>query len=239
MGVAVRGAAVGSCGPGVVAFVPAWEEAVEELDAMASAVPLCALSAAERARLVGESPVGIGMPSVRGLFVRRWGSAVGDICRCCRPLGSIGLLLSLEWKATRHAAKGGMRLWCWAFADLLVPCSDCGVRGECCPVAEIRGVSVVVVRPGVGERPEWGQLRIAWGCRSGGLSVRALRVAGAYQLPRGPLGRRRPLAMVARSSVWCGRASEKWTLDCPDVMPSQGLSDAKGRSVVPPPMQLV
>ena len=34
--VAVPGAADGLCGPGVVAFVPAWEEAAAELDAFAS-----------------------------------------------------------------------------------------------------------------------------------------------------------------------------------------------------------
>ena len=31
IGVAVPAAANGSCGPGVVAFVPAWEEAAEEV----------------------------------------------------------------------------------------------------------------------------------------------------------------------------------------------------------------
>ena len=66
--VAVPGAADGSCGPGVVAFVPGWQEAPEELDAMASAVPVCALSAVKRARLVGGSMVGICVRSVLGLF---------------------------------------------------------------------------------------------------------------------------------------------------------------------------
>ena len=92
-------------------FVLAWEEAVGELDAMASAVSVCALSAAKSARSMRGNMVVIGVPSVRGLFVRRWGAAVGDICRRCRPLGSVGLLSSLAWKVTHRAAEGGVRLW--------------------------------------------------------------------------------------------------------------------------------
>ena len=41
IGVALCGAADGLCGPGVVLFVLAWEEAVEELDTVAPAVPVC------------------------------------------------------------------------------------------------------------------------------------------------------------------------------------------------------
>ena len=135
IGVAVRRAADGSCVPRVVALILAWEEAVQQPDTMASAVSVRALSPAKRARSVGGSIDGIGVRSVRGLFVRRWGSPVGDICRRCCPLGSVGLLSSPAWKVNRRAAEGGVRLWCWAFADLLVPRGGCGVRGECCPVA--------------------------------------------------------------------------------------------------------
>ena len=41
---------------------------------------------------------GLGVRSVRNLFFRRWGSAVGDICRRCLPPDSVGLLLSWAWK---------------------------------------------------------------------------------------------------------------------------------------------
>ena len=135
IGVAVRGAVDGSCGPCVVVFVLGWEEASEKLDAMVSAVSVCALSAAKCARSVGGSMVGIGVRFVRGLFVRRWGSAVGDICRWCCQLGLVGLLSSPAWMVTCCAAEGGPRLWCWAVADLLVPRCGCIVRGECCLVA--------------------------------------------------------------------------------------------------------
>ena len=94
IGVAVRGAADSSCGPGVVAFVLAWEGAVKESDTVASAVSVRELSAAKRGCWLDGSMVRIGVRSVRGLFVRRWGSAVGDICRRCRSLGSAGLLSS-------------------------------------------------------------------------------------------------------------------------------------------------
>ena len=56
-----------------------------------------------------------------------------------------------------------MQPWCWAFADLLVPRSDCGVRGKCGPAAPSEGVLVVVARPEVGERPEWAPMRIPVG----------------------------------------------------------------------------
>ena len=135
IGVDVRGAADGSCGPGVVVFVLVWEEAVEELDAMAPAVSVCVPSAAKRASSVGGSMVGIAVRSIQGLIVRRWRSAVGDICRRCLRPGSVGLLSSQAWKVSRHAAQGGVQLWCWALADLLVPRGACGVRGVCCPVA--------------------------------------------------------------------------------------------------------
>ena len=132
--VAVRGAADGSCGPGVVTCVRAWEEAVEEPDAMASVVTVCALGAAKRAPLVGGSMVGTSVRSAWGLFVRRFRSAVGDIYRRCRPLCSVGLLSSPASRATCCPAEGGVGLWCWAFADLLVLCGGCGVRVELCPV---------------------------------------------------------------------------------------------------------
>ena len=80
-------AADGSCGSGVVSFVLAWEEAVEEPDTVGPAVPVCAWSAAKRPRLMGESMMGIGVRSV-------WGSATGDICWRCLPPGSSGLLSS-------------------------------------------------------------------------------------------------------------------------------------------------
>ena len=127
IGVAVCGAADGSSGPGVVSFVLAWEEAVEEPDAVAPAVLVCASSAARRARSVGGSMVGIGVQSVRGLFVRRRGSAAGDICRRCLPPGSSGLLSSSAWNVTRRAAEGGVRLWCRALVHLLDLCGGCGV----------------------------------------------------------------------------------------------------------------
>ena len=67
---------------------------MKESDAMASAVSVCALSAAKRARSVGGSMVEIGVRSVQGRFVRRWGSAVGDICWRCSSLGSVRMLSS-------------------------------------------------------------------------------------------------------------------------------------------------
>ena len=78
--VAVPGVADGSCGPGAVVFVVAWQGVAEQLDAVASAVPVCALKAAKRARSVGGSMAGIGVRSVRALFPRRLGSGLRDIC---------------------------------------------------------------------------------------------------------------------------------------------------------------
>ena len=158
IGIALRGAADGSCALGVVVFVLAWEEAVEEPDAVAPAVSVCAPSAAKRARLVDGSMVGIGVRFARGLFVSRWGLAVADIGPRCPPPGWVALLLSSAWKVTRLPAQGGMRLWYRALDNLLVPRGGCGIRGECCPVAPFRGVLVVVVRPGVGEQPQWAPL---------------------------------------------------------------------------------
>ena len=71
---------------------------------MASAVSMCALSAAKRACSVGGIMVGMGVRSVRGLSVGRWNSALGDIRRRCRPLCSDGLLSSLAWEVTCRAA---------------------------------------------------------------------------------------------------------------------------------------
>ena len=88
---------------------------------MAPAVSLCVSSAAKRARSVGWSMVKIGVRSVQSLFVRRWGSPVGDVCRRCLPHGSVKLLSSPAWKVTPRAAEGGERLWCWALADLRSP----------------------------------------------------------------------------------------------------------------------
>ena len=96
----------GWCGPSLVAFVLAWEEAVQEPDAMAFVLPVRALRAAKRTRCVAGSMVKIGVRSVQGLLVRRWGSAVGDICRRCRPLGLVGLLSSAAWTVTCCAAEG-------------------------------------------------------------------------------------------------------------------------------------
>ena len=123
----VRGAANGSCGPGVVVFVLARDEAVEEQDTMAAAVSVCVPSAAKRARSEGRSMVGIRVLSVRGLFVRRCGSGVGDICRRCFQPGLVGLLSSLAWKVSRCAAEGGVQLWCWALRNILVPRGGCRV----------------------------------------------------------------------------------------------------------------
>ena len=93
----------------------------------------CCTEGCQHARSVRGSMVGTGLRSVRGVFTRRWGSGVGDIFQRCRPRGSVGWLSSLAWKVTRPAAEGGVRPWCWVFADLLVPRGGCGVRGEWCP----------------------------------------------------------------------------------------------------------
>ena len=108
---------------------------MEEPDAMASAVLVCVLSAVKRARSVGGSMVGLCVQSVVDLFVLRWGSAVRDICRRCCPLCSAGWPSSPALNVTRRAAEGSVCLSCWAFANLLVPCGGCSVRGEYCPVA--------------------------------------------------------------------------------------------------------
>ena len=128
-------AAGGLCGPGVASFDLLWEEAVEKLDAVASAVSVCTLSAARCARSLGGRMVEICVRSVRGLFVRSWGTALGNICRRCLPPASSGLLSSSARRVTRRAAEGGLRLWCLLPADLLDPNGGLGVRGECCPVA--------------------------------------------------------------------------------------------------------
>ena len=112
-----------------------WEEAVEEPDAVAPGVLVCAPSAAKGARSVGWSMGGIGVRSVRGLFLRRSGLAASDICRWCLRAGSSGLFSSSAWKVTRFAAEAGLWLWCRAPADLLAPRGGCGVREESCPAA--------------------------------------------------------------------------------------------------------
>ena len=71
VGVALCGAADGSCGLDVVSFVLAWEEAVEELDTSASAVLVCMLSAARRGRSLGGRMVGIFVRSIQGLLFCR------------------------------------------------------------------------------------------------------------------------------------------------------------------------
>ena len=206
MGVAVRGAADGSRGPGVVVFVFAWEEAAEEPDAMAPAVLACPLSAAKRARSVGGIMVGICVQSVRGLFVRCWGSPLGDICRRCLPLGSVGLLSSRAWKVTRCAAVRVVRLLCWVLADLLVPRGGCGVRGECCPAAA--SGACWSSRPGRG----WANCRSGLCCRSHGGATPVGPPCGLCEWPvratclRGPwavghVGAGGPWALVARGSV--------------------------------------
>ena len=82
-------------------------------------------------------------------------------------------------------------------------------------------------------------LWIALGRHACGLSVWALRVAGACYLPREPMVRRGPLALVPRGSVWRGLPPGKWGPDRPGVVSDQGLWDAEGCSVVPSRMQLV
>ena len=69
----------------------------------------------------------------------------------------------------------------------------------------------------------------------GGSSVRALRVAGARHLSPGSLGRRR-LALVSPGPVWGEWPPGTGGLDRQDAVSEQGLSDAEGRPVVPPPM---
>ena len=135
IGVAVCGAAGGSCGLGVLSFVLSWEEVVEELDTRASALLLCRLSAARRACSVGGRMVDICVRFVWGFLVCRSGLAVGDICRRCLLPSWFGLLSVSAQKVLRHAAEGGVRLSCWVPADLLDPCGGCGVRGESCPVS--------------------------------------------------------------------------------------------------------
>ena len=98
---------------------------------------------------------------------------------------------------------------------------------------------IAVVRPGVGERPEWAPLWTAWGRQVGGWSVQALRVAGASHLPRGSLLCRGPLALVPRGPVRRGLPPGMGGPDGSDVVLEQGLSDAEGSLVVHPPMYQV
>ena len=223
IGVAVCGAADGLCGLDVVSFLLAWEEAVEELDTAASAVSVCTLETARRAPVVVGKMVGICVRSVLGLLVCRWDSSAGDICRRCLPAGSSGLLSVSARKVTRSAAEGSVRLWCRVPTDFLDPRGRCGVRGQCCQAALSRGALIALVGPGFGERSEWALLEIARGHLDGGSSVWALRVAGVCYLPRGPLGRRGPLALVPRGPVWAGFPPGKWVPDRPDVMSDQSL----------------
>ena len=76
--------------------------------------------------------VGICVLSVRDLLSRCQGSAVGDSCCCCLPLGPCWLLSASSWKVIRYAAEDGVRLWPWMPADLLHPRGGFCVRGECC-----------------------------------------------------------------------------------------------------------
>ena len=156
----------------------------------------------------------IGVLFVRGLFVCRWGSAAGDISRRFLPPGSSGLLLSSAWKVTFRAAWGGVRLWCWAPADLLAPRGGCGVREEA----------------GRGWTNSQSGLRA--GSHRGATPGGRLRGLCEWLVRATCLG-----------ESWAVRDSWRWCpvamLDCRDVLSDQGLSDAEGRSAVRPPMQSV
>ena len=98
---------------------------------------------------------------------------------------------------------------------------------------------IAVVRSGVGERPDWAPLWIAWGCHVGWSSVCAPRVADACYVPPGPLDHQGPLALLPGGPVWAGWPPGTLGPGRPDVVSDQGLLDTKGRPVVPPPMQPV
>ena len=74
-------------------------------------------------------------PASGAFWVVRWGSAVGDICRCCLTPDPSWLLSVSSWKVTRRAAEGGVRRRFQAPTDPLDPRRGFGVRGECCPVS--------------------------------------------------------------------------------------------------------
>ena len=141
---------------------------------MVSMVSVCALSAAKRARSVGGSMVWIGVRSVPG---HRLGSALGDICWWYCLLGSVVLLSSPAWKVTRRAVQGGVRLCCWAPADLLVPRGGCCVRGECCPAAPSWG------RWSSWSSRQWTNGRIWLRCGSHGAAIPMGRLCELYKWP--------------------------------------------------------
>ena len=183
--VAVCEAVDGSCGPFVVSFLLAWEEAAEEPNAVASAVPVCTWSAAKCARLVRWSVVEISVRSVRGLFVRHWGSAAGDICQrylplallgCCRRQHAVPLVALL-----RAACGSGVGRPPSSWTPRRLRCLRGVLSGSF-----IRAALIAAVRPGVDKPPEWAPLLIEWGRHTGRLSVWALQVTGACYLPRGP-----------------------------------------------------
>ena len=66
-----------------------------------------------------------------------------------------------------------------------------------------------------------------------------LRGAGACHLPRGPLGRLGPLALVSGGPVSGGWSSGTGGPDLRDVLPAQGIPDAEGRHVMPQPVHPV
>ena len=100
----------------------------------------------------------------------------------------------------------------------------------------LQGVLITVVRPGGVERPEWALLWTAWGRHVRGSPGWALQVAGACYLLQGPLGCPGLLSLVPRCPAWGGWPPGTWGPDRPDVVLEQGLSDAEGCPVVPPPM---
>ena len=108
---------------------------MDELDVAAAAVSVRMPSGARRACSVGGEMVGICVLSARGFLFRCWGSAVGDIFRCCLPPGPSGLPSLSSWEVTPRAAEGGVQLWLRAPASPLDPCRCLGVRGDGGPVS--------------------------------------------------------------------------------------------------------
>ena len=86
----------------VVPLVLAWPDAVQLLNTAASAVPMCTLSAARRARSAGGRMVEICVRSVRGLLVCRCSAVVVanvvsrlvrlGCCRCQHGRSPVALL---------------------------------------------------------------------------------------------------------------------------------------------------
>ena len=62
--------------------------------------------------------------------------------------------------------------------------------------------------------------------------MRALQVAGACHLARGPLGCQGSSAPLPRGTAQVRWPPGTWGSDGPDVVSEQGLSDAEGRPVV-------